>query len=661
MERPFEAYRGDEPYVFVCYAHDDKAVVYPEITWLHDQGANVWYDEGISPGEEWSEELGQAIEGAERFLYFVSPQSVASKHCRNELNFAQNHDKPILSVYLEETELPSGVELVISASQAIVKSDLSDANYRARLIRTLGRPNPSLDVPSVTRDSTKATPHRPAPWQLATALFLVVCAGVAVWFLSQPAPEVADAASHALDRSLAVLPLSRLGTDDRVATYAGALTEELRAAVTGYQELRIVAVPDATDTLEVQAASYVLGGNLQNIDGRIRLRAQLTRTDDRQTIWARVFERSATDGLPDPAEMAATVGRFVRLQLVVDHQCESVRRSSPSEEAATAYCASLTETYRGTQVGDADGQLQLNQARRAVTLDPHIVDAHFLVGIGYFSLGWTGEMSWREAAQQARAALERGQALAPDDAQLLALRGRIEQLELDYPASEASLQASLSRDPLHPRASLNYWRLGITVLAQGRLDDALAHFRLAVRLNDANALLYAYYAAVLFFAGENRESIRAADAGVRLVESGLAQVYLLAFKTLAHQALSEISAANATLDEALASVSPVWKPFLAAPLVSLGRAAEARVLLAELEAVESPLEAAMVDGYAALGDERAFDWIHKAIDRHVIAVTGVLRTHPYYSELRKDRRWEEVMAHLEAEETEGRGRANEHR
>ena len=100
MERPFEAYRGDEPYVFICYAHDDQAAVYPEITWLHEQGINVWYDEGISPGaRSGARSSGKLSNGAERFLYFVSPRSVASRHCRNELNFAQNHDKAILSVY----------------------------------------------------------------------------------------------------------------------------------------------------------------------------------------------------------------------------------------------------------------------------------------------------------------------------------------------------------------------------------------------------------------------------------------------------------------------------------------------------------------------------------------------------------------------------------
>jgi len=38
LDKPFAAYNGDEPYVFVCYAHDDNKVVYPEIAWLQEQG-----------------------------------------------------------------------------------------------------------------------------------------------------------------------------------------------------------------------------------------------------------------------------------------------------------------------------------------------------------------------------------------------------------------------------------------------------------------------------------------------------------------------------------------------------------------------------------------------------------------------------------------------
>ena len=68
MDTPFPAYTGDEPYIFVSYAHADNEIVYPEIQWLRDQGFNVWYDEGISPGTVWRDELADSIEGSNLYL-----------------------------------------------------------------------------------------------------------------------------------------------------------------------------------------------------------------------------------------------------------------------------------------------------------------------------------------------------------------------------------------------------------------------------------------------------------------------------------------------------------------------------------------------------------------------------------------------------------------
>ena len=89
LQRPFPAYQGDQPYVFICYAHDDAELIYPELERLRDQGINIWYDEGVSPGAEWEEELAKRIERCAIFLYYVSQRSVESEHCRRELNFAQ--------------------------------------------------------------------------------------------------------------------------------------------------------------------------------------------------------------------------------------------------------------------------------------------------------------------------------------------------------------------------------------------------------------------------------------------------------------------------------------------------------------------------------------------------------------------------------------------
>ena len=81
MDRPLAAYKGDKPYVFVCYAHEDGDVVYPEMAWLQDQKVRLWYDEGISGGHVWRQEIYNALESSDCVLCYLSYASLSSSHC----------------------------------------------------------------------------------------------------------------------------------------------------------------------------------------------------------------------------------------------------------------------------------------------------------------------------------------------------------------------------------------------------------------------------------------------------------------------------------------------------------------------------------------------------------------------------------------------------
>ncbi len=151
---PFEAYAGDQPYVFVSYAHADGDLVFREILKLHEAGYRIWYDEGIEPGDDWPEHIAQAVIGCSLFLLYTSPRSAASENCRNEVNLALNRKKEFLSVYLEKTQLPPGLELRMGDLQAILQYRMSDAVYRKKLFAGLekrlgsdGRDLPEGDDP----------------------------------------------------------------------------------------------------------------------------------------------------------------------------------------------------------------------------------------------------------------------------------------------------------------------------------------------------------------------------------------------------------------------------------------------------------------------------------------------------------------------------------
>jgi dienelactone hydrolase len=134
LDKPFPAYEGDEPYVFVCYAHDDAEIVYPEILWLRDQGINIWYDEGIIPGAEFPERLGKAILGARLVLFYISPDSVSSRHCRDEVYFGIDQDTPILASHIAKTEMPPGLALSTGTTQALMRHEMRQKDYRKKLL-----------------------------------------------------------------------------------------------------------------------------------------------------------------------------------------------------------------------------------------------------------------------------------------------------------------------------------------------------------------------------------------------------------------------------------------------------------------------------------------------------------------------------------------------
>ena len=136
---PYPAYRGEEPYVFVSYAHRDSDRVFAEIKRFNEAGFHVWYDEGIAPGNEWSDEIAEALSKCAVFVVMLTPTSAPRENVLNEISYALEEGKPFLAIYLEETELPPGLKLRISRRQAILRYNMTDEEYEYKYVEAFTR------------------------------------------------------------------------------------------------------------------------------------------------------------------------------------------------------------------------------------------------------------------------------------------------------------------------------------------------------------------------------------------------------------------------------------------------------------------------------------------------------------------------------------------
>ena len=130
---PFPAYRGDEPYIFVSYAHADSPRVFEEIKRFRDAGYNVWYDEGIAPGMGWSDEIANALSGCAAFVVMLTPVSAPRENVNNEIEYALDEQKPFLAIHLEPTELTPGQRLRMGRKQAILRYRMSEEEYQRKI------------------------------------------------------------------------------------------------------------------------------------------------------------------------------------------------------------------------------------------------------------------------------------------------------------------------------------------------------------------------------------------------------------------------------------------------------------------------------------------------------------------------------------------------
>ena len=172
---PFPAYRGDEPYIFVSYAHKNAEAVFAEINRWNKQGYNIWYDEGIAPGNEWEEEIAKALENCRLFVVFITPDSIESKNCRDEIYYALDSGLPIIAIYLTWAEhglvagllMTLGVLLVIGLAvflsyRSAMRGRLSKSDLILKDTQEAAVPVTDALRSWIGKEAVVATPLRPA-------------------------------------------------------------------------------------------------------------------------------------------------------------------------------------------------------------------------------------------------------------------------------------------------------------------------------------------------------------------------------------------------------------------------------------------------------------------------------------------------------------------
>src|SRR5262245_17567694 len=89
--------QGNMADLFVTYPRKDQALVRRMCEALKERGREAWVDwEDIPPSAKWRSEIEGAIEAAEMFVFVLSPDSVHSAVCAEEIRHAVDSKKRLI-------------------------------------------------------------------------------------------------------------------------------------------------------------------------------------------------------------------------------------------------------------------------------------------------------------------------------------------------------------------------------------------------------------------------------------------------------------------------------------------------------------------------------------------------------------------------------------
>src|SRR5712691_10046962 len=114
--------------VFISYSRKDKEFVRKLHDALREARRELWVDwEDIPPTADWMSEIHAGIEAADAFAFVVSPDSVASKVCGEEVEYAVKLNKRLIPLVFRDVT-PESTHPAISSHNWLFFRDADDFN-----------------------------------------------------------------------------------------------------------------------------------------------------------------------------------------------------------------------------------------------------------------------------------------------------------------------------------------------------------------------------------------------------------------------------------------------------------------------------------------------------------------------------------------------------
>ena len=331
----------------------------------------------------------------------------------------------------------------------------------------------------------------------------VLILAVAVLLAERFWPGGEGAHDAEIDRSIAVLPFDDFSPDGSDAWFANGLAEEILNALAQTPDLRVASrtssfryrqsdhsVSEIGDALGV---AHVLEGSVRRSPERIRVTAQLIRSDDGFHVWSETYDREPSEVITIQEDIAADIATALETAMDPAALREMVQVGTSSVEAYTAFLRGSDLIRQAEATGQFVIQPAIEAMRQATELDPGFAEASYRLAQLYRDASSSSSMmqdrtlspdeAWSRASEAIHDAID----ASDDSPERLKYQSYQADMQGGFRLAQRRLEEYLALRPNDLRAWEDYARMGRQQQDQGRVQQA-SDAMLRIAPDDPNTL-----------------------------------------------------------------------------------------------------------------------------------------------------------------------------
>lgn len=426
-----------------------------------------------------------------------------------------------------------GGEERLSRAISLLRKALGDVHGKHAHIETIPRLGYRLiaDVePIAPTNQSTGSVNRSSTWlkpvALVAAIVTILIAGLILRQQSVSGPEPINAAISTpptvVDHtdSIAVLPFADLSPSADQRYFSDGLAEEILDALAKVEGLNVVGrtssfayrdtPADVRDIGNALGVGFLLEGSVRKQGDRLRVTAQLIRTDDGFHSWSKTYDGNVSDIF----DFQEDVARSIALAMTPDSVSGAARLAPEITSNREAYDLYLQGREMSRRFGTENKQAAIRLLQQATNLDPDFAEAwgwlarsHYFVPIGLPNEDPTPSM---EAARAAAAqALKADPNLAMGHYVNALLKGEERRLA----DAVASMERAYAAAPKTPFFAI---RRGYHLAMIGHVERGAELMEAGLALDPTDAPGLTNLAAAKIHLGEIEEGLRLFDRATTL-------------------------------------------------------------------------------------------------------------------------------------------------